>query len=69
MGLPQSEATKGGDLRSCCGGGGKGFRLVFMLGFWIIETIFEGHSACLFKYNKWRGILVGIEIMSKVAIG
>ena len=47
MGLPQSEATKGGDLRSCCGGGGKGFRLVFMLGFWIIETIFEGHSACL----------------------
>ena len=47
MGLPQSEATKGGDLRSCCGGGGKGFRVVFMLGFWIIETIFEGHSACL----------------------
>ena len=47
IGSPQSEATKGGDLRSCCGGGGKGFRLVFMLGFRIIESIFEGDSACL----------------------
>ena len=46
-GISHSEAIDGGDPRPLFGGGRKGFRLVCTLGFRIMESVFEGHAACL----------------------